>query len=203
MLPNDGISDPPVVAQWAGTSASRPPRIDDSPGVSPSSCSWRYWNRWLNPAEKASPTSLVDVLTTADYTRLVLRNPKAEPARGGTFVYLSVPGALGTDEAHAITVALRGAPPSFASSVKKEFIRQDDVFTVYIKELGPWTRGLRLVAKGAAAASSPESLLVDVDGFYTHVESLRSMMKSGVQRVVVIAGGSGMTSIMGYIQVDE
>ncbi|CAN0524934.1 unnamed protein product, partial [Ectocarpus sp. 12 AP-2014] len=81
---------------------------------------WRYWNRWLKPAESASPTSLLDVHTTENYTRLVLKNPKCdEPARGGSFVYISVPGALGTDEAHAMTVALRGSPPptSFKTGV--------------------------------------------------------------------------------------
>ena len=90
---------------------------------------WRYFNRWFSSdASKASPTSLVSAVTNDSYTRLVLRNPKAPPkgsgrpvgggesARGGSFVYISVPGALGTDEAHAITVALRGAPPSFPAS---------------------------------------------------------------------------------------
>lgn len=95
---------------------------------------WRYWNRWFSSdATKASPTSLVSATTNDSYTRLVLRNPKAaastsgyggskvgggESARGGSFVYVAVPGALGTDEAHAITVALRGAPPSFAVSTE-------------------------------------------------------------------------------------
>lgn len=50
------------------------------------------------------------------YTRLVLRNPsnysrRSSPAKGGTFVYISVPALLGTIEAHPMSVALRGAPP--------------------------------------------------------------------------------------------
>lgn len=167
---------------------------------------WRYWNRWLKPETKASPTSLVNVLTNRSYTRLVLRAPKSEPARGGTFVYISAPGVLGTDEAHAITVALRGSPPSSAP-IKSSSLQQlktatpeEDVFTIYIKDLGPWTHALKVAAKGAEV-TSPESLLVDVDGFYNHAESFNSMMKDeGAGRVLVIAGGSGMTSLMGFIQ---
>lgn len=75
----------------------------------------------------------MSAITNDSYTRLVLRNPKAaakvggaESARGGSFVYISVPGALGTDEAHAITVALRGAPPSFAASSEHTKIQQLD-----------------------------------------------------------------------------
>ncbi|CAM9161198.1 unnamed protein product, partial [Sphacelaria rigidula] len=160
---------------------------------------WRYWNRWLSPATKASPTSLVDLLTTGDYTRLVLRNPKTLSARGGSFVYLSVPAALGTDEAHAITVALRGSPPSSVPEKVKTF-SEEDVFTVYVKDLGPWTKALRLVSEAPAATGSPQSLLVDVDGFYNTAESFNSMMQAGAKRVVVVAGGSGMTSLMGFIQ---
>ena len=161
---------------------------------------WRYWNRWLSPGTKASPSSLVDVFTTGNYTRLVLKNPKTQSARGGAFVYLSVPAALGTDEAHAITVALRGAPPlSLAEKVKA--FPEEDVFTVYVKDLGPWTKALRSVADGPAAISSPQSLLVDVDGFYNNVQSFSSMMEGGAKRIIVVAGGSGMTSLMGFIQV--
>ncbi|CAM9627299.1 unnamed protein product [Laminaria digitata] len=160
---------------------------------------WRYWNRWLSPATKASPTSLVNVLTTGDYTRLVLRNPKTLSARGGTFVYLSCPGALGTDEAHAITVALRGSPPSSVPE-KVQALPEEEVFTVYIKDLGSWTKALRLVSDGPAATVAPQSLLVDVDGFYNTAESFSSMMAGGASRIVVVAGGSGMTSLMGFIQ---
>ena len=142
----------------------------------------------------------MNVLTTGDYTRLVLKNPKTQSARGGSFVYLSVPAALGTDEAHAITVALRGTPPSSVPEKARAF-PEEDVFTVYVKDLGPWTRALRLVSDGPAATASPQSLLVDVDGFYNGVASLGSMMKGGASRVVVIAGGSGVTSLMGFIQV--
>ncbi|CAM9615270.1 unnamed protein product, partial [Ectocarpus sp. 12 AP-2014] len=169
---------------------------------------WRYWNRWFKPETKASPTSLVSAYTNENYTRLVLRNPKKASARGGSFVYISAPGALGTDEAHAITVALRGAPPSPPSSAKVAPSsdsavppREEDVFTVYIKELGPWTRALRLTAEGAITARNPASaLLVDVDGFYTQVNSFNSMMIGGAPRVVIVTGGSGMTSVFGFIQ---
>lgn len=167
---------------------------------------WRYWNRWLKPETKASPTSLVSVHTTDDYTRLVLRNPKADadPVRGGSFVYISAPGVLGTDEAHAITVALRGAPPATftpSKSITPAPAGGDDVFTVYIKSLGPWTNALNLAAKGAEATGAPENFMVDVDGFYSHVDSFTSMMTAGTSRVVIIAGGSGVTSFMGFLQV--
>lgn len=76
------------------------------------------------------------------------------------------------------------------------------MFTVYIKDLGPWTKALRLTAEGAITARSPASaLLVDVDGFYTQVNSFNSMMIGGAPRVVIVAGGSGMTSVFGFIQV--
>ncbi|CAM9468371.1 unnamed protein product, partial [Sphacelaria rigidula] len=54
---------------------------------------WRYWNRWWNPpTENKTPTRVVDVCTIKNYTRLVLHNPKShEPARGGSFVYISAP----------------------------------------------------------------------------------------------------------------
>ncbi|CAN0069464.1 unnamed protein product, partial [Ectocarpus fasciculatus] len=180
---------------------------------------WRYWNRWFSSdPSKASPTSLVSVATNDNYTRLVLRNPKTggvgdkgdRSARGGSFVYISVPAALGTDEAHAITVALRGAPPSFSDAAKLSSSSgnnsaaqedENDVFTVYIKDLGKWTKALRDTARGAEAAGDARSLLVDVDGFYTQVQSFTSMkLAGGASRVVVVAGGSGMTSLMGFIQ---
>lgn len=160
---------------------------------------WRYWNRWFNPAEKANPTSLLDVCTIDNYTRLVLRNPKSdEPARGGSFVYISVPAALGTDEAHAMTVALRGAPPASGKNTVLVSAPPEEIFTLYVKDLGPWTNALR---KTANNITEPESLLVDVDGFYTHVTSFSTMMKAGASRVLVVAGGSGVTSLMGFIQV--
>lgn len=162
---------------------------------------WRYWNRWFAKSdEPASPTSLLNVHTTENYTRLVLKNPKSdEPARGGWFVYISVPGALGTDEAHAMTVALRDAPPS-ASETSKHAVSapQEEVFTLYVKELGAWTKALR---KAASNVADPEALLVDVDGFYSHTTSFNTMMKGGASRVLVVAGGSGVTSLMGFIQV--
>eukprot|EP00752_Nemacystus_decipiens_P015662 g13976.t1 len=186
---------------------------------------WRYWNRWFrgSDAAKASPTSLVSVATKDDYTRLVLRNPKVAPrggsgkvtggesARGGSFVYISAPGALGTDEAHAITVALRGPPPSLPVSSERanthstidnnSVIDENEVFTVYIKDLGPWTKALRNTALGAETTGNASSLLVDVDGFYSQVQSLNSMkIAAGAPRVVIVAGGSGMTSLTGFIQ---
>lgn len=135
----------------------------------------------------------------------MLRNPKSyEPARGGSFVYISVPAALGTDEAHAMTVALRGAPPSFSPGDKRIASRhQEEFFTLYIKDLGPWTGALRSVANGAEVSDDPKSLLVDVDGFYTHVTSFNTMMVGGAGRIVVVAGGSGATSLMGFIQVNQ
>ena len=78
---------------------------------------------------------------------------------------------------------------------------EKDVFTVYIKDLGPWTKALRLVSNGPASTASPRSLLVDVDGFYNTAQSFTSMRAGGVSRIVVVAGGSGMTSLMGFIQV--
>ena len=174
-------------------------------------CRWRYWNRWFKPDTKASPTSIVSVHTNENYTRLVLRNPKKESARGGSFVYISAPGALGTDEAHAITVALRGAPPAALNVSEKGLLapsssgfaatQEADVFTVYVKDLGPWTKALRNTAESAQAAADPAAaLLVDVDGFYTQLESFNSMRIGGASRVVIVAGGSGMTSLFGFIQ---
>ncbi|CAM9591145.1 unnamed protein product [Ectocarpus sp. 4 AP-2014] len=161
---------------------------------------WRYWHRWLKPAESASPTSLLDVYTTENYTRLVLKNPKCdEPARGGSFVYISVPGALGTDEAHAMSVALRGSPPtpSFKTGVAPLSVPQEEVFTLYVKDLGPWTKAVR---RAAGNVDDPGALLVDVDGFYSQVASFNTMMKRGASRVLIVAGGSGVTSVMGFIQ---
>lgn len=180
------------------------------PPVRPSR--WRYWNRWFKPETKASPSGLISAHTNENYTRLVLRNPKkAQPARGGSFVYISAPGALGTDEAHAITVALRGAPPASALSEKEAALapsyggaaaaQENGVFTVYIKDLGPWTKALKLTAEGAQTSPDPaKALLVDVDGFYTQVNSFNSMRIEGAQRVVLVAGGSGITSLFGFIQ---
>ena len=76
------------------------------------------------------------------------------------------------------------------------------MFTVYIKDLGPWTKALKNTALGAEATGNATSLLVDVDGFYSQVQSLNSMkVAAGAPRVVIVAGGSGMTSLMGFIQV--
>ena len=86
---------------------------------------------------------------------------------------------------------------------KARAFAEEEVFTVYVKDLGPWTKALRLVADGPVATASPQSLLVDVDGFYNTTESFTSMLASGVSRIVVVAGGSGMTSLMGFIQVRE
>lgn len=86
-----------------------------------------------------------------------------------------------------------------SSSVSAE---ENDVFTVYIKDLGPWTKALKNTALGAETTGNATSLLVDVDGFYSQVQSLNSMKAAaGAPRVVIVAGGSGMTSLMGFIQV--
>lgn len=77
------------------------------------------------------------------------------------------------------------------------------VHTLYVKSLGPWTNALRLAAKGAEVAGSPESLLVDVDGFYDHVESFNSMMFEGISRVMLMAGGSGITPFLCLLQVSS
>ena len=98
-----------------------------------------------------------------------------------------------------MSVALRGAPPSSLPEKAQSF-PEDEVFTVYVKELGPWTKALRLASDGPATTASPQSLLVDVDGFYNTVESFCSIMKGGAPRIVVVTGGSGMTSVMGFIQ---
>lgn len=55
----------------------------------------------------------------------------------------------------------------------------------------------------AQAAGNPASLLVDVDGFYTHVSSFNTMLRGGVGRIVAVVGGSGVTALMGYIQVSK
>lgn len=74
------------------------------------------------------------------------------------------------------------------------------MFTVYIKDMGLWTKALRNTAMGAEMTGNASSLLVDVDGFYSQVQSLTSMK---APRVVIVAGGSGMTSLMGFIQVSS
>lgn len=55
--------------------------------------------------------------------------------------------------------------------------------------------------KAASNVAEPEALLVDVDGFYSHTTSFNTMMKRGASRVLIVAGGSGVTSLMGFIQV--
>lgn len=73
---------------------------------------------------------------------------------------------------------------------------------MYIKDLGPWTKAVKNTALGAETTGNATSLLVDVDGFYSQVQSLNSMkVAAGAPRVVIVAGGSGMTSLMGFIQV--
>lgn len=85
-----------------------------------------------------------------------------------------------------------------SSSGAAAAVDENDVFTVYVKDLGPWTRALR----NTADTANPSSLLVDVDGFYSQVQSLNSMkVEVGAPRVVLVAGGSGMTSLMGFIKV--
>ena len=57
------------------------------------------------------------------------------------------------------------------------------------------------VERTPQAACNASSMLVDVDGFYTHVTSFNTMLHEGAGRIVVVAGGSGVTSLMGFIQV--
>lgn len=159
---------------------------------------WRFWQRWCKLRAKDNVTSVVNVHATDKYTRLVLRNPEGKFPRGGAFVYISSPSALGTSEAHAFTVALRGPPPgtTFGKGISPR-----DVHTLYIKSCGPWTKALTTVAQAAESSKLPGSLLVDVDGFYNHVDSFKSMMLEGHSRIVLIAGGSGMTCFMCFMQV--
>lgn len=163
---------------------------------------WRFWHRWSVPSTNVkvpiTKTSVVSVHATDTCTRLVLRNPTNELPRGGAFVYISAPAALGTGEAHAFTVAYRGPPPGTALGAN---ITPDNVHTLYVKSCGAWTKALALVARAAESSNLPESLLVDVDGFYHHVNSFKSMMLQGNSRIVLFAGGSGITSFMCYIQV--
>lgn len=76
-----------------------------------------------------------------------------------------------------------------------------EVFTVYIKSLGSWSAALRAAASGAEAAYKPETLLVDADGFYGHLESYTSIRNAQAERIMIFAGGAGMTSFMGHVQV--
>lgn len=77
----------------------------------------------------------------------------------------------------------------------------DEVFTVYIKDMGSWTKALREAARGPEAISAPGTMIVDVDGFYGHVNSFSSITSANCERVMIFAGGAGMTSFIGYIQV--
>lgn len=102
-----------------------------------------------------------------------------------------------------MTVALRGAPPALSSEKGKQHpvssVPQEDVFTLYVKDLGAWTKALRRA--GSNATADPGALLVDVDRFYSHTTPFKTMMKDGTSRVLIVAGGSGVTSLMGFIQV--
>lgn len=125
-----------------------------------------------------------------------------------------------TDTSHSAAEAqLCSLPQSFAQTLTPSFlhatlsrqtndanihsiVEENDVFTVYIKDLGPWTKALKNTALGAETTGNGSSLLVDVDGFYSQVQSLNSMkVAAGAPRVVIVAGGSGMTSLIGFIQV--
>lgn len=94
----------------------------------------RQHNRWSvlrecfckSSARGCGDCTLVHLEAGDGYTRLVLRNPSNHsPAKGGTFVYISVPALLGTIEAHPMSVALRGAPPHLWNTVF-----DDGVFTL-------------------------------------------------------------------------
>ncbi|CAM9758656.1 unnamed protein product [Ectocarpus sp. 12 AP-2014] len=88
-------------------------------------------------------------------------------------------------------------PPSFKAGVAPLSVPQEEMFTLYVKDLGPWTKALR---RAAGNIDDPGALLVDVDGFYSQVASFNTMMKRGASRVLIVAGGSGVTAVMGFIQ---
>ncbi|CAM9175461.1 unnamed protein product [Ectocarpus fasciculatus] len=158
------------------------------------------WNWWSvlqqcfckSSARGCGDCTLVHLEAGDGYTRLVLRNPsnysrRSSPAKGGTFVYISVPALLGTIEAHPMSVALRGAPPHLWNTAF-----DDRVFTLYVKTMGSWTLALQ--------KQEGDNLIVHVDGLYGGAPSLASMKQAGFQRVVLFAGGSGVTSFTALIQ---
>lgn len=152
---------------------------------------------WKRGEVEISPT-VVDILSTAKYTRLVLRNPRDYPPRGGSFVYIRAPCAVGEGEKHPFTVALRGPPPAFSAAEQPP---PDDTFTIYAKAVGRWTKSLRDRAECVQSSGATEPLALDVDGWYSRVDSLKWMSAQGVSRVVMIAGGSGLTAFLGLLQV--
>ncbi|CAM9161669.1 unnamed protein product [Ectocarpus sp. 12 AP-2014] len=154
------------------------------------------WNWWSvlrqcfckSSARGCGDCALVHLEAGDGYTRLVLRNPSHHsPAKGGTFVFISVPALLGTIEAHPMSVALRGAPPHLWNAAF-----DDGVFTLYVKTMGSWTLALQ--------KQESDNLTVHVDGLYGGAPSLASMKQAGFPRVVLFAGGSGVTSFTALIQ---
>eukprot|EP00752_Nemacystus_decipiens_P001741 g1684.t1 len=146
------------------------------------------------PARGCGGCSLVNLHAGDEYARLVLRSPggiSSTSAKGGMFVYISAPALLGTVEAHPMSVALRGAPPCLWNTV----VEEEGVFTLYVKTMGSWTRALR--------KQEGDNLTVHVDGFYrgSPSSSLAAMKTvKGFRRVVLFAGGSGVTSFTALIQ---
>lgn len=65
-----------------------------------------------------------------------------------------------------------------------------------VKTTGSWTRALQ--------KQEGDNLIVHVDGFYGGGSTLASMKNAeGFQRVVLFAGGSGVTSFTAMIQVRQ
>lgn len=65
-----------------------------------------------------------------------------------------------------------------------------------VKTMGSWTRALH--------KQEGDNLTVHVDGFYGDGSTLASMKNAkGFQRVVLFAGGSGVTSFTAMIQARE
>ncbi|KAG5189643.1 hypothetical protein JKP88DRAFT_243158 [Tribonema minus] len=115
---------------------------------------------------------------------------------GGSFVYISIPGALpqGANEAHAISVGLRGAPPG------AERCGSGDCFTVYVKVCGHWTAAVAAMIGDGSGGSKVPALVVDTDGPYNRCQTLTSLCSADQNRILLIAGGAGITSFMGLLQ---
>ncbi|KAG5181798.1 hypothetical protein JKP88DRAFT_278524 [Tribonema minus] len=139
---------------------------------------WRLWQRWTGPAAERS--SSAPVAEGASKTR-------KSPVHGGSFVYMSVPGAMaqGANEAHAITVALRGAPPAVPGCGAA------DRCSFYIKDSGAWSGAV--VRMAGQMGLDPQALIVDTDGPYIRCATMLTLScgaaASGTPpRVLLVAG---------------
>ncbi|CAM9835212.1 unnamed protein product [Scytosiphon promiscuus] len=168
---------------------------------------WNWWtvfkqcsSRGAGPAGvrgcKTTCCSLVHLHSGDEYTRLILRCPRSSShglaaPKGGELVYISAPALLGTIEAHPMSVALRGTPPCLWNKAFHE--DQGEVFTLYVKTAGSWTRALQ--------KQEGDNLAVHVDGFYGGMSPLSAAKSAeGFPRVLLFAGGSGVTSFTSLIQ---